>query len=42
MTFEECVKILPGELISLGYKAKGIPKNPNDTLIKQLGTKGLK
>lgn len=33
MTFEECVKILPGELISLGYKAKGIPKNPNDSSI---------
>lgn len=27
MTFEECVKILPGELISLGYKVKGNPFN---------------
>lgn len=30
MTFEECVKILPGELTSLGYKVKG---NPCDATI---------
>ena len=30
MTFEECVKILPGDLTSLGYKMKG---NPHDETI---------
>lgn len=29
MTFEECVKILPGELTSLGYKIKIKPFNFN-------------
>ena len=33
MTFEDCLKILPDELTSLGYKMKGNIRNPNDETI---------
>lgn len=33
MTFEECIKILPGELESIGYKMKPNTRNPSDKTI---------